>query len=173
MNRMILFIVAGLFLSLAGCSSNNYELLPKLTTTPSAKVQGVALREVSPSSASAVITVELSNPNDEPMPLKVARYRLVMGGGVFRGDTVTSTTIPANGTVTVDLGASMQTRDADLAYSTSGTIEFQPPGELRKLLVDFRVPLPTIGFSGKGVAVDRADRLNREAINRPDLPWQE
>jgi len=35
-------------------------------------------------------------------------------------------------------------------YTASGSVAYVPPGEVRELLTDYKVPLPTTGFSGKG-----------------------
>ncbi len=175
--RLIVFGVMGVALvgGNTGCESGSIVPIPEFDfyATPSAEIDDVVLREVSPTSASAVVIVTLSNPNDDPMPLKLASYRVALGGDVFRGTAPANATIPANGSVQIELGAAVETSDFDSSYQASGTVEYQPPGEFRQLMLDFGVPLPTIAFSDYGEVTNRAVRLERADIDAPSKSWDE
>ena len=63
-------------------------------------------------------------------------------------------TLPAGGRQTVPLVASFAADGQDLkgrACTVTGTISYRPPGQLRKVLTESYVPLPSVTFREQGV----------------------
>jgi len=110
----------------------------------------VNLHERSAEGASYVITVELENPNDVDLPLKDCQYSLSVGDSKSNNLSINpKRTLPANGTQMVRMTASIP-EGGNGAYRASGTITFEPPGEIRKILTESKVPLPFVSFNGEG-----------------------
>jgi len=60
-------------------------------------------------------------------------------------------TIPANGVQTVTLPAALATDTVEAGdYQVRGTLVYEPPGEIRKLLTEYGVPLPSASFKAQG-----------------------
>ncbi len=156
--------------ALVGCEK--LSLTPTIYSTPDAVVTAVELLEVSPEGASARIVVDLKNKNDEPMPLKLARYRLSLGGEAYTGNTKANATVPARGALTLALTGAVAGAPG-AAYDVSGSIEYQPPGEIRELMTDFKVPLPTINFSGAGQVTGTPKQVGRLDLAPPPAPVEQ
>lgn len=167
MKQLALLLLASGAAGLTGCEK--LSLTPTLYDTPDAAVAAVELVEVSPQGASARIVIDLTNTNDEPMPLKLARYRLSLGGASYAGNTRANVTVPADGGVTLTLTGAVAGAPGD-TYDVSGAIEYQPPGEIRELLTDFNYPLPTINFRGTGVVTGTPKRVGSITIAPPETP---
>lgn len=144
---LMLFVAAG---SAGGCEG--IRLLPKVYAAPEAVVRQVQLTERSAEGTAVRIVLDVTNPNDEQLPMKIARYRLTLGGQTYVGNTPANAISPAEGTVTFTLPAAVPTT-AGTDYKLTGQIEFQPPGQLRDLITDFGVPLPTIALNSTGQLV--------------------
>ena len=149
----MLIVVIGLALTAStGCSSER-KVVGKWVAAPTATVEAVELLAASPeATTTANVIVRLSNPNDTPLPLPMARYTVTMGGATYSTDTVPNATIPAKGEQRIALPVTIagpQNHD----YSTSGWISYLPPGEIRNLMTDIGIPLPGVPFSGSGEAV--------------------
>lgn len=130
-------------------------VLPGCALAPSAEVQSGLPRDRQASGAVADITVELSNPNDEPLPMREVQYSVeVVGqpGLSFSGKRAAEATIPANGVHKLTLPAAFPT-GVDLAgaeYTISGSVSYLPPGQIAAVLYDYRVSRPSVGFRGRG-----------------------
>jgi LEA14-like dessication related protein len=123
-------------------------------TTPQAEVQSVAVTQVTQEGARVEVTVELHNPNDMALPLRVSRYTLrIESIGEMRLTDLPPVTIPARGSRRVVLPTAIATDGHPLqghAYSFEGTVTYEPPGEIRKVMTESGVPLPSAAFRGQG-----------------------
>jgi hypothetical protein len=123
-------------------------------TKPSAQVTSVRLDDQSEQGARVIITVALSNPNDLSLPLIRSAYTVKLGdlpAATFHEDPLKA--LPRTGPQTVELAAAVPTNGASVAgmdYRVSGSITYEPPGEVRQVLTESGVPLPTVGFSSSG-----------------------
>lgn len=138
-------ILVAVAASLGGCAG---------LETPTIDVVNVRVTEQSAEAARIEAMVELTNPNDTPLPLTSASYTLSVGNaGSISLDDIPNRTLPALGKQTVLLPASVRTGGANLkgaAFTISGSITYQPPGEMRKILTETGIPLPTADFSKSG-----------------------
>jgi LEA14-like dessication related protein len=124
---------------------------------PTVQVERVDVQQATAQAARVQVVLAMENPNDDPLPLTLARYQVNLGPwGVYRGDHVPNATIPARGRQTITLPAAVaeavQSRTMP-AYRTSGSIEYVPPGEVRAALTELGLPLPSVSFSGSGERV--------------------
>lgn len=88
---------------LQGCLS-----VPGVVETPTVSVQNVALQNLSLSQSSALISINLTNPNAFPLPLRGVQYGLSLNGRqVARGAQAQQRNINANETVAIDIPVQM------------------------------------------------------------------
>jgi LEA14-like dessication related protein len=121
--------------------------------TPTAKVLSVTLADQTDQGARLIVLVELSNPNSHiALPLRFAQYQVSAGGASASSSSKPSRTLPGGGTQTVELPISLAGSGAHsgAAVQAGGHITYEPPGEVRKLLTESSVPLPTVSFSYSG-----------------------
>lgn len=95
-----------------------------------------------------VFTIESTNPNDEPIPLRKASYTLLLDGTpVFRGDRSPETTLGKFNAERFELPAVIpldQAPDAGtVRYEIRGTVTYQTPGSLADVLFDAGIIVPT------------------------------
>jgi len=140
-------IAAGL---LGGCSSNR-NVVGAWMATPTAEVEALELTAVSPAATTGNLIVKLTNPNDTPLPLPMARYAVTLGETTYRTDTVPNAALPALGAQRVVLPVVFD-GGAGEAFTATGSIAYVPPGEIRVLMADLGIPLPTVNFRGSGEA---------------------
>ncbi len=148
---LLLSILAGL--PLTGCTTS--------IVSPTASVTSIALVEQSADAAKVMVTVELKSDNAVPLPLVECDYRVSLEGfGTFSFKDLPNKSIPARRT---DINAGPATQMVTLlaVFATqgrevkgadcqvSGTVMYEPPGEIRKIMTDSAVPRPTVGFSGE------------------------
>lgn len=140
-------------LVLAGCSIRVPRYIH--VDTPGATVTAVAVTKVSQEGARVEVTVELHNPNEHALPLRVSHYTLRIDG--FGETTLRDqppVTVPAHGSRRMVLPASLVTDGQPLqgqAYAFSGMVTYEPPGEIRRVLTDSGLPLPSASFRSDGV----------------------
>lgn len=147
----------------AGCGSKSKTKIKVITPTASAAT--VSIVEQTGEGARLLVSLELTNPNAIALPLHKAVYTVTVAGvaagaggaggagGAVTMEDVTSLTLPANGTQKLKYPLAIVTDGQGLAgasYTVSGTVEYEPPGEVRKLLTESGVSLPKIRFSGAG-----------------------
>jgi len=138
--------IAILVLSLAAVGCHGVSNL----TTPKAHVTGVKVIERSPTATRADVTVQLINPNRTALPLKKSHYTLKIGDAEpFSYTDRLNRTLPANGSQTVTLPA-VFTGQPTGDYKVNGSVTYEPPGEIRKLMTDSGIPLPFTLFDGEG-----------------------
>ncbi len=160
-------LLAAVAAAAGGCESSPMSL--GLVQTPQAQVHAVELTEVSEAGAAARVIVELSNPNDVPLPLRIAQYKVALGEVSYSGDTHPNATIPAHGTQRITLPAAVSGRPGD-AYKVNGTITFQPPGEIRQLMTDVGIPLPWVSINGEGPVTGDPPRIDYTPPPAPAEP---
>lgn len=140
-------------LVLAGCTLKVPRYIP--VQTPLAEVKSVAVTDVSEEGARVEVTVELHNPNDHALPLRISQYTLRIDGmGEMSLRDQPPVTVPARGSRRMVLPASLVTEGQPLqghAYVFTGKVTYEPPGEIRKVMTDSGVPLPSAAFRGEGV----------------------
>ena len=142
----------GLFAALLGGCSSDRSALAVWVGSPKTEVEALELLAASPAATTGRLIVKLTNPNDVPLPLPLARYSVTLGGVTYATDTVPNATVPANGEQRIILPVVFE-GPAGSAYSASGSITYVPPGEIRNLLTDLGIPLPSVTFKGASDAI--------------------
>ena len=145
MSRMLSLVgLAVLTLALGGC---------QFVESPTTQVQGVEVTRVTDHGTSVDVTVLMENPNDVPLPLRASSYRVTIDGvGDFDFTDRLAYTIPANGQQVVVLPAAFATQGQDVASRparVTGSVTYEPPGEMRAILTESGIPLPTAAFSSQ------------------------
>jgi hypothetical protein len=137
---------------------------------PTARVVGVVLASQTHEGARLETVIELENPNRTPVPLVEAEYTVSLQGvGSYTAREWLHRTIPAAagpgdggspGRQVVRLPVAIANTGwgdlAGAAYEVEGSVSYRPAGEIRQLLTEMRVPLPSVGFEGSG-RVERGD----------------
>lgn len=150
--RWTLALLTAVLLTSSACSVR----MPRYyrVTRPGAEVKSLAVTEVTDEGARVEVTVELTNPNDLALPLRVARYTLrIESLGQTSLTDLPPVTIPAKGSRLMVLPASLPFEGGELsgqAYSFDGTVTFEPPGEVRRVMTESGIPLPSTPFRGEG-----------------------
>jgi len=147
MSRIAMIFLTGLALAAGGCQMP--DLVPTFVAAPSVSVSGVEVTEVAENGTAMRLHLTLTNPNDVPLPLRTARYRIETDGAAYAGSTPANATVPKNGNQTLALPAAVAAPPGQ-NYRVTGSVEYVPPGEVRTVLTDLSIPLPTAGFSGRG-----------------------
>ena len=121
---------------------------------PGTQVTGAQVDERTADGARVAMTVRVDNPNDVALPVRGVDYRVtVEDAGTFELDDAPPVALPPNASQTVTLPAAFadgQRNWAGRQYRLTGTLRYQPPGEIRELLTQYRVPLPSVRFSSEG-----------------------
>lgn len=133
----------------AGCST--YE-------SPVIEVASAVVTESSPEGTVIAFTMETSNSNMAPLPLRDATYTLELNGTkVFSATRSAEATLRRLGTqrivlpVAVPASALAQvTSGGPVEYRLSGTLQYVTPGALAELLFDTGVQQPDVSFSKTG-----------------------
>lgn len=142
----------GLFAALLGGCSSDRSALAVWVGSPKTEVEALELLAASPAATTGRLVVKLTNPNDVPLPLPLARYTVTLGGVTYATDTVPNATVPANGEQRIVLPVVFE-NPAGPSYSASGSVTYVPPGEIRMLLTDLGIPLPSARFKGAGESI--------------------
>jgi len=145
MNRIVLVVLC-LSAVLTGCKSN----LRPVT----ARVDSVRVDDQTEEGVRVLVTVQAENPNDVPLPVVWLWYQVKLdGGGEFTFTELPKVTLPAHGTQTITLPAAFALDGGDVlgrGYQVQGKATYEPPGEIRKLLTEYNVPLPSAPFKSEG-----------------------
>ena len=144
----VITMIAGLLAAAPACTALRAPEMPTPIATPTALVQSVRLVEAGPDANRYMLTVLLSNPNDFALPLLDADYRVQVGSSQYRGDTAPNRTLPASGEILVELPAVLTTAEGD--YQVGGSLEMDPPQQLKQVFYEFGLPRPRVSFSGRG-----------------------
>lgn len=155
-----LFVLAGLVGGgLGGCASN----------TPRFELLSAEQAERTTDAVRLNFLLEAVNPGEAEIPLRTARYRLVVGGEtVFEGRRAPAVSVRGQGRQPFELPAVVTAEDfdvsvfdqpgAEIPYRLVGTIEYQVPGELAEVLFDTGVRRPRAPLRAEGVFVIEDDR---------------
>lgn len=150
---LLSLFVAMLTLVQFGCKA--YDAFKEPALRPiKVETADVKLVKQSDETAQFQVTLTISNPNDTALPLIESNLALsVTGHGTASTNYLLHRTAPANLVQTVTVPVVIVTHEqvtTGTSYSTKGTITYQPPGEIRKLLTDSKVPLPSATFNLQG-----------------------
>jgi len=120
---------------------------------PQVQVVNVRLDEVSPGGARVLVDLIVINPNSEELPMPQVDYRVdVVGGGSFEFTDRPYAALPRNGQTTLTLAAGISgVALQGKAVTVDGVVVFEPQGELRRVIYDNYVPLPSTRFSAQTV----------------------
>jgi len=139
-------LMAGMFGG--GCAAV-HDVEPITVTVERARVT-----ETGPAGARVEVDLAAQNPNAVPLPLTDSTYRLTLEDGRrFSGTQRPLVTVPAKGRVAWSLPAIFEGEVEGLAYRVKGNVTYEPPGEIRLILTETRVPLPTASITGRGTVV--------------------
>ncbi len=147
MARNIIAIL-GLALMLGGCG---VALQPVST-----RVDSVQIDEQTDEGVRLLVTVIAENPNDIPLPIVRAKYQVELpGAGVetFKFTDLPMATMPAKGKQTITLPAAIAMSGGNATgqqVKVNGQLTYEPAGEIRKLMTEYGVPLPSSGFRSQG-----------------------
>jgi Late embryogenesis abundant protein len=113
------------------------------------RFRAVGVREIESDNERTVIefTVEATNPNVDPIPLRQINYSITMNGEVvFTGVRSPETTLHTFSSHVFKLPAvlptSVMNSSGELAYSLTGTAQYIPPGRLAEVLFDAELKVP-------------------------------
>ncbi len=130
---------------------------------PGARVLGVEVTQQSPQGVRLDVVVELENPSDEPLPLVESEYTLTIDSvGEFESADRPHRTMPTarrgdNGepgrqVIRLPVAYAMPGHSPlGMTYRVEGSVSYRPPGEIRALLSEAKLPLPTVTFNGSGL----------------------
>ncbi len=141
--------------AVAGCQRQGPRTTPWYKIRqPEVEIVAVNLTEQTEQGARIEVTARLTNPNEVALPLK--RYHLTFDADhrpavTFRD--LSNRTLPAQGEQLVVMPLALATGAGNLtdgAYRVSGWIHYEPPGEIRRLLTESGIPLPSAAFRKEG-----------------------
>lgn len=119
--------------------------------------EAVGVREVERTDEHAVLvfTIQATNPNREPMPLRRADYTVRLGeDAVFTGTRSPESTVNTFGTHRFELPAvvpaEVAARTGEVPYSIRGTVIYRRPGALADVLFDASISVPEAALDLSG-----------------------
>jgi len=125
-----------------------------IVATPVVTLDGVEIVDRTSEGARALIHLTVANDGDVPLPLTDAGYTLTLANATYSGGTNPNATLPAKGSQAITLPAAVTGSPAEVpngcSYTLSGSIHYEPPGQIRQVLTDMGVPLPSVSFNGNG-----------------------
>jgi hypothetical protein len=144
-------LMTALLLPLTACTSYRDPVL---------KVTGVTLGPRSDEAIPVDFTLELANPNDEPLKLLRFEYDLIVSGRrVYSGLRSAEATLNVHATRQITmpavvrydrLGIAAADLAAPLDFRLSGRLSYVPPGGFAQVLLDTGLHLPEAPFSDVG-----------------------
>jgi hypothetical protein len=140
-----LLALASMAMTLGGCS---------LADAPTLTVVDAAIVEQGPSESLVMVTVEAENPNDEPLPLRLARYEVTVDGGAKSfTERSAEAALPPKGKSSLRLFSVIPSASATVgqSYRTSGDVGYIAPGRFAEALYDLGILRSSASFSGAGV----------------------
>ncbi|MCC7204363.1 MAG: hypothetical protein IT441_04740 [Phycisphaeraceae bacterium] len=145
---------------LAGCSSFKPWDVFDRPRDPKVHVADVRVTERTEQGVRVELVLEMTNPNDEALPLVDVKYAVDLPGAGVKGFSTKdrpNMTLPAKGSQRLVLAAAFETNPQTAAigagnrYHVSGSITYRPPQTFVENLAEEALPLPSAGFSGKGI----------------------
>lgn len=142
----MLALLLGALAALCGCDA---------TRSPSLTVADARIVERRPEATLVHLTLELTNPNVEPLPLVEFQYRADLDGRrVFESRRAAQATLRRLGTQTLLLPVVIPAEQIDAGASAgaglltvSGRLLYIAPGQLGEVLFDTGVRVPKVSFS--------------------------
>lgn len=146
------WLVCAAAVALVGCGP---KVDQRPLVRPIAAVDHVEVMDASEEGVRLDFVVHVTNPNLDALPLKIARYEATIGSlGTYKGDMAPDATAPATGVQIIRLPVAIATTTSssvnNMSWSLTGSIEYQPPGQIRELLTDMSIPLPSTPVQGGG-----------------------
>ncbi len=154
-------------------------LLPGCTgyKDPLVTVKSVHLTDMTEEAAQATFTLELTNPNDEPLELRDFSYTVAAEGRtIFQGRRAAQAVLNRKGTRELSLpapllfdalGFTAASHPAQINCTITGSLEYLAPGSIAELLFDAGVSTPDIAFSGGGTVDLTAPRPATQPATSP------
>lgn len=138
-------------LTLAGCSGYR---------DPSIVLSDARVLESTDEALTLRFTMDLTNPNDDPLKLVQFEYDLMVDGvKVYSGMRAAEATLASNSerqmhipavVLLDDLGWTPTALPPAAGYSIRGSVEYVTPGEIAQILFDTGVRTPQANFRGAG-----------------------
>lgn len=148
MNRKTFFMtlmLAALMLGIVGCAGGG---------EPTVDVQRAVVADRTVEGARVEVTLQIDNPTDHALPVRAVDYRITVAeAGTFAMTDQPAIALPPNGQQTLILPAAFANGDTDWVgrrVDVTGSLHYQPPGQIRELLTEYRFPLPSASFSATG-----------------------
>jgi hypothetical protein len=130
---------------------------------PSIVLSGSKLADASDEALALKFTLDLSNPNTEPLKLIAFHYDVTVDGKrVYSGQRAAEATLASISGRQIDIPAVVRFRDMGwnpqsmpqtAQYSVTGELEYVTPGEIAQVLFDTGVRTPSKSFTGAGEVV--------------------
>jgi hypothetical protein len=146
--------------------------IPTPIAMPDVQVQSVDLVDASPDAGRYLLKLTLTNPNDFALPLLDAEYRIKINDQQYIGSTPPNATLPKSGSITLQLPAALPVRGQN--YEVSGSIQLDPPGQIKQLSYDAGLPRPRAPFKAQGAVqnlttsdIPPADAAPPPSVNTP------
>ena len=150
--RRLMLPLLGFALVMVGCTG---------VQQPRVDVRSPQLLQTTQDGGRMSVTLELTNPNAEPLSLPRAFYALsVEGLGTYRFEGKPNAALPPRGSQQVSFAGAIAAAPAEWQgrrYRVNGRIEFEPPGQIREMLTESGVPLPSITFEQEGELESASD----------------
>ncbi|MEM7576358.1 MAG: hypothetical protein AAF328_02685 [Planctomycetota bacterium] len=146
-NVVIYWVTALLLLPISGCVVID-AVKEGIVTPPTAEVLGVSVVDASDRGTALEAAVRLTNVNNVELPLESVRVRMVGPNGQrFVSDAPATVSMPPNGSQVLRVRGVLPGRGGDLEgeeVAVSVSVRWIPPGEVRAILTESRVPLPVV-----------------------------
>ncbi|MCC7406467.1 MAG: hypothetical protein IT442_00240 [Phycisphaeraceae bacterium] len=161
---IVIVLLAGLWL-LPGCSSFKPWDVFDRPRDPKIRVADVRVTERTEQGVRVEMVLEMTNPNSEALPLVDVKYAVDLPGAGVDGFSMKdrpNMTLPAKGSQKLVLAAAFPTRSGQAGvgvgsrYHVSGSITYRPPQTFVENLAEEALPLPSAGFSAKGMLEETA-----------------
>jgi len=163
MSVLLVCVLGCVSLLVGGCSK---------AIAPSFLAVGVRELEVSNERSIIEFTIEATNPNKEPIPLRQIRYRVEIDGvelysGVRSPETTLNTFATQTFTLPAVLPASTMSGTGEVGYALIGSAQYIPPGRLAEVLFDAEVKVPEVEFALSGTinTTGKGDSASEEAAD--------
>jgi len=124
---------------------------------PTLRTAGVSVADETAEGLVLAFSLDASNPNDVPLPLRDVHYSLWLEGQeVFTGVRSAQATLSRKGTGRIVLPAVVAIQPGRPApsgvvrYRLAGSLVYQTPGEIAQILFDTGVRRPTAQFADAG-----------------------
>ncbi|MBI1370235.1 MAG: hypothetical protein GC162_16495 [Planctomycetes bacterium] len=146
---MLIAVLAAM--TLTGCGPIKMPRMPVPVQDPTTDIASVNLVDASEKAGKYDITITLVNPNNFELPMTFATYSLTVGERTYEGSAIPNTTLPALSQIQFTVPAVLEgPAAAGQNFTAEGTITLNPPGQIRQLIYELGIPMPTAHFDGQG-----------------------